>query len=706
GMVAPAAGPQMTALLALALALAGALLASGRAEGRRAHGGAVLGLVAVSAAAVPAAGVRLGLLEPAGWGDLVDGLRSGLASLPDLGVPYGGAAEWARLAIVLGGGGLLIAAAACAFWPGRRDGRVPAAVLLCVLYGVPAAQLAGSHRILQGALFTALVAALLWLEEVRRGDARLAATVVAAAIGLGAVAAPWLHPSRPWADYESFAQRIGSRSGVAFDFDHRYGRLTWPRDGRELFRIRAARREYWKAVDLDQFDGTRWVRAPRRFGASLADELPGAYARRRAWNQRIRVTVQALRSSDLVAAGTTLFVDRPPSAAVATPAPGTFRLERPLARGDSYAATVYDPRPTHSQLAAAGTGYPGLASRYLELTVPVGPGPRAPMRRVVLPAWGRPRAASAAATLRASPYGPAWALSRRLARGSRSPYDYVQRVLAHLSAGYGYSEATPRRAVPLEAFLFRDRTGYCQQFSGAMALLLRMGGVPARVAAGFAPGTYSRPRGEWIVRDLDAHSWVEAYFPRYGWVTFDPTPGAAPARSQIDSPPGTDAGANAAAARGDRPQPGPRALPPAPGPGATGWLPWLAGALAAIAGAAAWWSLAGRHPRRGGSAVDELERALRLAREPATPATTLRALERRFAGDPGVAYLSALRAMRFGYGDSPPSPAQRRSLRRALARGRGMGGRLRALWALPPHPLSVCARRPADRPRREATPGP
>src|SRR5438445_9755844 len=65
-----------------------------------------------------------------------------------------------------------------------------------------------------------------------------------------------------------------------------------------------------------------------------------------------------------------------------------------------------------------------------------------------------------------------------------------------------------------------------------MALLLRRGGVPARVATGFAPGGYSRSRGEYVVRDNDAHSWVEAYFEPYGWVPFDPTPPTAPAASQ------------------------------------------------------------------------------------------------------------------------------------------------------------------------------
>jgi hypothetical protein len=76
--------------------------------------------------------------------------------------------------------------------------------------------------------------------------------------------------------------------------------------------------------------------------------------------------------------------------------------------------------------------------------------------------------------------------------------------------------------VPLEHFLFDTKAGYCQHFSGAMALLLRFGGIPARVATGFSPGGFRKSQGEWIVRDRDAHSWVEAWFDGIGWVTFDP----------------------------------------------------------------------------------------------------------------------------------------------------------------------------------------
>ena len=57
--------------------------------------------------------------------------------------------------------------------------------------------------------------------------------------------------------------------------------------------------------------------------------------------------------------------------------------------------------------------------------------------------------------------------------------------------------------------------------------------MPARVATGFSPGGFSKRRNAWIVRDTDAHAWVEAWFDELGWITYDPTPDSTPARSQI-----------------------------------------------------------------------------------------------------------------------------------------------------------------------------
>src|SRR5918994_3173294 len=111
-------------------------------------------------------------------------------------------------------------------------------------------------------------------------------------------------------------------------------------------------------------------------------------------------------------------------------------------------------------------------------------------------------------------------------------YDAVKSVESYLQETFRYAERVPTRPLPLMGFLYQERRGYCQQFSGAMALMLRMAGIPARVAAGFSPGSYNKDTREYRVRDLDAHSWVEVWFQGIGWVPFDPTPARSPAQSQ------------------------------------------------------------------------------------------------------------------------------------------------------------------------------
>jgi hypothetical protein len=264
-----------------------------------------------------------------------------------------------------------------------------------------------------------------------------------------------------------------------------------------------------------------------------------------------------------------------------------------------------------------------------------------------------------------------------------------------------YSEAPPERAYPLDAFLFRDKIGYCQQFSGAMALMLRMGGIPARVAAGFSPGSLDKERGEYVVRDLDAHSWVEAYFPRIGWVAFDPTPADSPARSQATS----DSLANASGGdASDTGGAGDRGSDPLAagaasddGGGVSRWLPVIAFVLG-LGGLLATVALVRR--RRAAFAalgippeLTELHRALTRTGRAPEPGTTLAQLERRLGGTPEAsAYVRTLRLGRYGGAPSRPTPAQRRELRRALGDGLGWAGRLRAWRALPPRPRELAGR--------------
>jgi hypothetical protein len=281
-----------------------------------------------------------------------------------------------------------------------------------------------------------------------------------------------------------------------------------------------------------------------------------------------------------------------------------------------------------------------------------------------------------------------WALAQRLKRESTSAYDYVQRVESLLDDGFVYSERPPPASETLDGFVFDSKTGFCQQFSGAEALLLRMGGIPARVATGFTSGSYDDRQREFVVRDLDAHSWVEAWFPRYGWVTRDPTPAAAPPRSQ----PGDDDGAGGSGRTLGAPDLGGerlsdlesgRALAQDGGGGPL--VPALAGALALaalIGGVLAERRRRRRLPPPAQRPMAEFERALRRARFRGGPGMTLSGIERDFSGWPGAAgYVRALREQRYSGRPAAPTAEQRRGLRAALARDAGV---LRSWWALPP----------------------
>ena len=107
-------------------------------------------------------------------------------------------------------------------------------------------------------------------------------------------------------------------------------------------------------------------------------------------------------------------------------------------------------------------------------------------------------------------------------------YDAAKAIESYLQRQYGYSlEMKASGPDPLSDFLFNVRTGHCEYFSTAMAVLLRTHGVAARVVNGFLPGEYNETAGAYTVRQSDAHSWVEVYFPETrSWVTFDPTPSA------------------------------------------------------------------------------------------------------------------------------------------------------------------------------------
>ncbi len=701
-LVQPAGRERLVLALGLGLGAGLALERLRRVRRRIAAPASVVFALVVAVAALLLAGAPLRALSPRHLDRLGHGLGTGLDALPAVQPPLQAGAGWTRTVIVLGGVLLLVLGATFALAVRRR---APAAALLLAVAAVPAVVLPSRAPVLHGALLAGALASFLWLDRVRRGDAAAAALTAALALGAGILGASLLDRDGPLLDPASVSVALRGSGGVVFDWNQRYGPLDWPREGREVLNVRARFPTYWKAQNLERFDGMGWRSDATRAEARTSDPSVASNPR---WRQTVRVTIRDMRTQDLIGAGTTVGIAAAPQQPLAGLTPGTWRVDRGLVRGDSYLAEVYAPHPSARELAEAGYAYPGslAPARTLALPRPRGERPASVTFAPFVPAAAAPTApstrvldAAGEALVRRGPYARAYALARRLATVSVSADDYRRRIQRFLARGFRYSELAPRRAVPLESFLFHDRRGSCQMFSGAMALLLRMGGVPARVAAGFTPGDFDRGGGDLVVTDSDAHSWVEAWFPSIGWVAFDPTPPLAPARGGAGVDPGTARASprsHLGLTRGDVP------VATRGGGREDGNADGASGALLAGLGASALLAIGtgiaivrSRRRRRAGSrsapsatdrAVDELERALHRTgrRLPAT--ITLRELEQRYARSPEILdYVRTLRVARYGgAGGGAPSARQRRDLRRGLAAGLGLAGHVRALRGLPP----------------------
>ncbi|HTE61484.1 MAG TPA: transglutaminaseTgpA domain-containing protein [Solirubrobacteraceae bacterium] len=701
-LIEPAASWRAWEAVGIVVLVVLGLLGAARLPGALRPAAATLVALAAVALALLAGGVADEDLRPDRWSELMGGVGRGIESLPGVRVPYRGLDEWTRTVIGIGGTLLAALAALLAFWPRRGRTGFPAASLLALvtLYVVPAVVLSFELEFLRGALLALLLLAFLRLEKLRVRDAPAAGVVAVIAAIAALSAAPLLDGRQPWWDYESWALQTAGTRAVTFNWNHDYSPLDWPRDGRELLRVKARIAAYWKASDLDVFDGRTWRNDPRRGGERPSSQLPEDAENRRSWTQQIQVTLRNLRTDTFVTAGVATAVRGEDGFPIGG---GVFGASSTLGRGDSYEAEVYTPQPTERQLAAAGVDYQDWLRSYTTVFVPLhvsssAAGSQTIPEAVTWPAWGTRGGVQldqvgdmrvpAERLLEGSDLARVWGLARELKQGAATPFDYIKRVEAYLADGFSYSERPPAASGTLDGFLFQSQTGFCQQFSGAEALLLRMAGIPARVATGFTSGSFDDKEKEYVVRDLDAHSWVEAWFPGYGWVTRDPTPAAAPPRSQPgdgDSVQPTGRSAAAPDLGGERLSDlqSNRARAQTGGTSPLTWVLFGVFAVVVLGGATV---LQLRRRRRipppALRSMAEFERALRRARYDGAPSMTLAAMERSFSGWPGAAgYIRALREQRYSGRAATPTPEQRRGLRAALARD---AGTLRAWWALPP----------------------
>ncbi len=122
-------------------------------------------------------------------------------------------------------------------------------------------------------------------------------------------------------------------------------------------------------------------------------------------------------------------------------------------------------------------------------------------------------------------------LASQIRGDATGTYAVVMAVTTYLQQNFRYTLDLPHVPAgrdPVDWFLFDVKTGYCEQFATAETLMLRSLGIPARLVTGYATGDYDPLLNQAVVRERDAHAWVEVLFPGHGWVPVDPTPGVAP----------------------------------------------------------------------------------------------------------------------------------------------------------------------------------
>jgi transglutaminase-like putative cysteine protease len=399
---------------------------------------------------------------------------------------------------------------------------VLAVVLFLVGAGWPATLLAGGSEIGRGTVILGVVLVLLAGLTERPSRLALIATgaVIAGALALSSSPAVAKSAFLDWQRWD-FYTRPQKAVSVRYVWDARYDGISFPKKKTTVLKIQAPHRPfYWRATVLDRFDGTRWVERPWRGTAREQDQVtPAAARKRKNWVRQV-VTVGALDDRHVIGAS------MPVRNNVAEPkvglGQGVVLALGGLRRDERYVVSSYAPNPTPAELVRTSASYPSALTRPgRELAVAPG---------VTLPPFGAPGRYARVLSLlngRLLPYANVYERARSVVGETSSPYAAVVALEAWFrsTGGFTYSEqpGTTPGLPPLVGFVMETKTGYCQHFAGAMALMARLLGIPARVAAGFVPGKYHDDY--WQVTDHDAHTWVEVWFPRYGWLPFDPTPG-------------------------------------------------------------------------------------------------------------------------------------------------------------------------------------
>ncbi|MFN8051344.1 MAG: transglutaminaseTgpA domain-containing protein [Acidimicrobiales bacterium] len=252
---------------------------------------------------------------------------------------------------------------------------------------------------------------------------------------------------------------------------------------------------FWRSQTFDLWSGARWSRSDAEqldvpeSGRLSTDSFDLAARSGRTVTQQFRIEASLASALPMLPAATEIRS----SVRLLQTRYGDVLTSRSVGRGMTYSvrSSVMDVDEASLRASASGTVPPDLAARY---------------------------AADPVATDRV----------RQLAASLRGPtaFDTVANIVAWLGDHTKYSidaPLSPTGADVVDDFLFRSKVGWCEQIASSLTVLLRLDGVPARLATGYVPDSRDPITGRYRVLERDAHAWTEVWFPGAGWVPFDPT---------------------------------------------------------------------------------------------------------------------------------------------------------------------------------------
>jgi len=274
-----------------------------------------------------------------------------------------------------------------------------------------------------------------------------------------------------------------------------------------VFRVRADRPSFWIAETFNTWNGRSWSEQAgrgggwRSVGSGPPFQIPPAADQPRSGPLDYQTFYLAQGGPNLIFHAADAAEVWFPARRLYVGPDGSIRASTTMGPGSIYTVLSTTDTATPSQLLAAPSPVPaardGLPSleRAKDLALP-------------------------------HPYPRVAALARRVTAAARTEYEKVAALERWIGAHTRYTTDIPPLGPGQDTvteFLFGNRRGYCEQISTALAVMLRSLGIPAREATGYVPGPYDPITDLYDVQARDAHAWVQVWFPRYGWQSFDPT---------------------------------------------------------------------------------------------------------------------------------------------------------------------------------------